>query len=462
MDLKEKLRLLKAARTRNEVDQDSTEVDQAPSDVISDPVSDPTSDPIPAPVSAPSSNPISYPETEPRDPLAILGGRTIQTSQGAAYVVERSYSAFHYRGCVCLADAHRMSAEPYVCLCGDDRLGGMNLSRSVFFDTETTGLGVGAGTYVFLVGLGSFRDDQFIIRQYFLRDYGEEPAFLEAVEADLRRFDSLVSFNGKSFDVHLLQNRWIMNGSRFPLDSIPHLDLLHPAQRLWRERLESCSLGSLEEAILGTGRTGDVPGYLIPALYFRYLDIGDAESLLPVFEHNRLDILSLVALGVVMGRRVSDPIDWTLPGLDLFSLGRLHESRGNYAESIQYYEAALEADLPESARGKVLHRLSMLHKRLRQHEEAHRIWLSLVEHRGSYSLFPYIELAKYYEHRLKDPASAREVVLKAVEVVSRRRSVTRSDVSARAAVETDLQDLYRRLARLESKLRRASGFDVIR
>lgn len=429
MDLKEKLRSLKAGKTRDDrrLEGSADGGPEGPSEL----------DGLPA----------------LGDPLAVLGGRTIQTSRGSTHVVERGYSTAYYRGCICLADAQKMSAEPYVCLCGDDRLAGMDLTRSVFFDTETTGLGVGAGTYVFLVGLGSFNDDQFVIRQYFLRDYSEEPAFLEAIEADLRRFESLVSFNGKSFDVHLLQNRYILNGGRSPFDGLPHLDLLHPAQRLWRERLESCSLGSLEEAILGAGRVGDVPGYLIPALYFRYLDIGDAESLVPVFEHNRLDILSLVALAVLMGRRVSEPIDWTLHGLDLFSLGRLHESRGNYAESIECYEAALEAELPETARGKVLQRLSLLHKRLRQHEEAHRIWLSLVNSRGSYSLFPYIELAKYYEHRLRDFAGAREVVLKAIDVVSRRRALARTDDMGRAALERDLLDLHHRLARLESKLR---------
>ncbi|MCX7625649.1 MAG: ribonuclease H-like domain-containing protein, partial [Candidatus Sumerlaeaceae bacterium] len=152
------------------------------------------------------------------------------------------------------------------------------LTRMAFLDTETTGLGGVTGTYAFLVGIGFFRLEwpegaatpqraHFVCEQYFMEDYPHEAAMLELVAARLREFDMLVTFNGAGYDLPLLQARATLNRKRLPLN-LPHLDLLWPARRLWRRRLGSCSLASLERHVLGVRRTNDVPGAEIPYIYF--------------------------------------------------------------------------------------------------------------------------------------------------------------------------------------------------
>ena len=143
-------------------------------------------------------------------------------------------------------------------------------------DVETTGLVGGTGTYVFLVGLGTFEDSAFHLRQFFLAGLGGERAMLAAVAEVLAGCRALVSFNGRWFDLPLLETRLTL--SRLPAlhQGLPHLDLLYPARRLYRRRLPSCRLVSLEEALLGLEREDDIPGCAIPALYFDYVRRGEA------------------------------------------------------------------------------------------------------------------------------------------------------------------------------------------
>src|SRR6185295_326430 len=136
-------------------------------------------------------------------------------------------------------------------LSGEAELAGFDLSRAAFLDTETTGLAGGTGTAAFLIGLGFVEDERFVVRQYFMRDYHEEAALLRGLAEDLARFRHLVTFNGRTFDIPLLESRYAMNRERFPLGKARHFDLLFPARRLWKARLESCRLQVLEAALLG-------------------------------------------------------------------------------------------------------------------------------------------------------------------------------------------------------------------
>jgi uncharacterized protein YprB with RNaseH-like and TPR domain len=149
----------------------------------------------------------------------------------------------------------------------------------VFFDTETTGLSGGTGTYAFLIGLGTIEPDRVVVRQYVMRDYDEELALLEAVGNQLAQHDALVTYNGKSFDVPLIETRFI--ASRRPLDVIPpaHLDLLHPTRRLLRGQLDRCALSDVERAVLGFRRFEDLPSWMIPSVYFQFVREGDARLL---------------------------------------------------------------------------------------------------------------------------------------------------------------------------------------
>jgi len=122
-------------------------------------------------------------------------------------------------------------------------------------DTETTGLAGGAGTYIFLVGVGYFEGDQFYVRQYFMRDYNEERALLSALNDLLANFKAVVTYNGKTFDLPLMESRYIMSGMKMSLKDPYHFDLLYPARRLWKRRLMSCSLSTVEREILKVSRS---------------------------------------------------------------------------------------------------------------------------------------------------------------------------------------------------------------
>jgi uncharacterized protein len=164
----------------------------------------------------------------------------------------------------------------------------------LFLDTETTGLAGGTGTYVFLLGIAYFAEGELVLRQHLLHDIGHERAFVAALQNEVERFHACASYNGKSFDLPLLRTRWVMTlRSEITVDE-SHLDLLHPARRLWRDRFGSTGLKQLEESLFDEGRINDIPGALIPDAYFHYLRTRDPAIIAPVLEHNARDIVSLV------------------------------------------------------------------------------------------------------------------------------------------------------------------------
>lgn len=274
-----------------------------------------------------------------------------------------------------------------------------------FLDTETSGLAGGTGTFAFLVGIGRYTQEGFELAQFFMRDPAEEPALLAAVSAYLSGCRALVTFNGKAFDAPLLNTRYTLQGITSPLAEIVHFDLLPLARRLWRERLPSRTLGYLENAILGHTRTQEeVPGWLIPEMYFEYLRSGDARPLAGVFYHNAMDILSLAALFRYIVRLLADPLtEPFLDPLDMISLGRLFEDLGYDEIAAQLYRNGLDHGLPESHRWATLERLSLLYKRRGDWEAALTLW---QEAAASGQVFACVELAKYFEHRRREYAEA--------------------------------------------------------
>src|SRR5262249_23063626 len=240
-------------------------------------------------------------------------------------------------------------------LTGEPELEGFDLNEAVFLDTETTGLAGGAGTAAFLIGVGYVPGSRFVVRQYFMRDYHEEGALLEALDQELRRFKRIVTFNGKMFDVPLLDARFRLNRGRFPLTDAPHLDLLHPARRLWKLRLDSCRLQSLEVELLGLRRVGDISGDQIPTIYFDWVRRQDARALARVFEQNRQDILSLAALAVLACRWVDE--GQAEDPRDIFSLARVLERAHLFERCQQEYRRTLTLD-SGPLRGPALMRLA--------------------------------------------------------------------------------------------------------
>jgi hypothetical protein len=312
----------------------------------------------------------------------------------------------------------------------------------------------------FLIGIGYFAGMTFRIEQFFLRDPSEERAMLGALGDVLHRFEALITFNGKCFDWPIVETRHSIARLRLRPAAPLHLDLLYPARRLYRRRIGSCALGALERAILRLPpRVGDVPGWLIPTLYFDYLRTRDARPLVPVFEHNRRDILSMLALATTMARSVADPLrDAAIEPLDLVSLGHFFDEAGIPVRAAQCYERAiaglcLERDTRpldhhgvQIDHGEVITRLAGVYRRLRAVDRAVELWETLIR-AGAGTIVPYVELAKYHEHRRRDTARAAELTAAAL----RRHELARP-FTPPARYATDRRDLEHRLERLRRRI----------
>jgi uncharacterized protein YprB with RNaseH-like and TPR domain len=342
----------------------------------------------------------------------IASGRFVDTGDGSTYIIEQDYTIDYIQGEVGL----RLSTKPQTIAewAGDQQITEHDPESLVFLDTETSGLAGGTGTFAFLVGVGRYTSTGFHLAQFFMRDPIEEPALLLALEEFLAPCRTIVSFNGKAFDVPLLDTRYILQGWKSPFKDFSHIDLLHLARRLWRDRLPSRTLANLEVQILHTSRTDEeIPGWMIPQIYFDYLRDGDARPLLRVFYHNAMDVVSLAALLNHTSLLLETP--FSLPeneSIDLAAIGRLMEDLGHTDRAFECYERCLQANLPDEILNDTLQRLSFLHKRNNNYAEALPLWEQAVVRNQVYA---YEELAKYYEHHALDLEKARKWTLEALD-----------------------------------------------
>ena len=385
------------------------------------------------------------PPPRPRKPYPIervVPGRFQETPHGEVYVVEKRYPLEHQHGCATL----RITAPLRIIAewAREPCLADVELDTFVFLDTETTGLAGGTGTYAFLVGVGRYDGQEFHLAQFFMRDPVEEPALLAALTEFLQPCQALVTFNGKGFDVPLLNARYIANGEQSPLASLAHLDLLPLARRLWRPRLPSRALGYLEEHILGLVRDQeDVPGWVIPSLYFGYLRSGDARSMKSVFYHNAVDVLSLAALLSHIAELLDDPLNGAVVhGLDLVAMGKMFENLGRLGKAAQLYKHGLAHDLPEEIHWDTVRRLSFAQKRRGNLSAAIALWREAA---GSGQIYAHVELAKFYEHKQRDYSEAAQWTHEALALVN-------APDFPRHLCSRWLADLEHRLARLHRKL----------
>jgi uncharacterized protein YprB with RNaseH-like and TPR domain len=314
----------------------------------------------------------------------------------------------------------------------------------VFFDLETTGLGGGAGTYAFLVGCGWFDNDGgFVTRQYLLVSIADERSMLAAVAGELARAGALVSFNGKSFDAPMLETRYLYHRLEWAAACLPHLDMLHVARRFWRggppiaphgPAESSCSLLALERQPLDTPRQGDVPGFEIPARYFHFVRTGDARPLAAVFEHNRLDLLSLAALTARALHLVSAGPDQTADAREALALGWIYARAGLDARGRRAYERAIDLSSRDHTRPasssaaairvEALRSLALLLRRSRSYEQAAGCWRQILEVRGCpgpVAREANAALAIHHEHRVRDLAAAKDFALRSLEHVTHQR-----------------------------------------
>lgn len=334
--------------------------------------------------------------------------RLVETEAGSFVVRERRYPLTHEHGFYALGDlAGRAGRLNRV----SRRHAGMQPVDShrglLFFDTETTGLGVGAGNVPFMIGLGFYEETEFIVRQLFVRDPGEEQAMLHYFRDMLERFTHLVSYNGKSFDWPILANRYVLHRIPFEPNRPEHLDLLYIARNLWRNSLDSCRLSRVEEGRLGIRRDDDLPGHMAPIVYFQYLADGDVAPLEGVFRHNECDVLTLAALSAHLGAVLSGEASWAkMEAEDLYRTGLWLLDSGLPDLAEQPFAALLNR--PEESVGYEV-QLAMAYKRMRRYDKAVPLWekaagrmlagsrLSVTEQ----SLEPMVELAIYHEHHSK-------------------------------------------------------------
>jgi uncharacterized protein len=383
----------------------------------------------------------------------VVPGRYHTTQGGETYLVDQYFSADHRYGKAPIGIRSSLqtlaqwaaggSAELY------EKIHSCSTNSFAFLDIETTGLVGGTGVYPFLVGIGRFEEGGFHLAQFFMSDPASEPAHLLAIDEFLAPCETLVTYNGKSFDGPMLTTRFITQGWKSPLLEPAHLDLLHLARRVWRERLQSKTLGSVETLILGAQRTeDDVPGWMIPQLYFDYLHTGDAAPLKSVFYHNAMDVLALAAMLNHVNDLLESALDLQpIEPLELLGVARLYEDLGRVEEACQAYHTCLEASLPAEQFWDALQRLSFLHKRRDEYKEAVDYWKIAA---GGKQLYAFVELAKYYEHQLKNYSEALHWTQSALE------HVTSSSLPTMSRLEWQ-HELEHRRARL---LRKSAGLDL--
>jgi len=297
----------------------------------------------------------------------------------------------------------------------------------LFLDTETTGLSGGSGTYAFLVGLAWWEGGGLEIEQLFMREYSEERSLLLALRERIAEHPVLVTFNGKSFDWPLLETRYRINRKISVPTPRAHLDFLHPARNLWRLRLGSVRLSELERHVLGWDRGADLLSGVIPQIYFDYLRGGPPERLVPVLNHNQMDLRGLAALSTRILRLLSDAENLGQDGLELFGVSRICDRRGEQTRARHLYEKSIASFLPSETDRVARRLLARLAKRQGDFELACELWKdALGNSRHGYEA--YEQLAIYYERKARDPEQAREIVEQALNEL--RRALQVGDIAS--------------------------------
>jgi len=372
---------------------------------------------------------------------SVVAGNIHPTPRGDAFVSEQVFGDDYLHGGVSPYSSFPLSFISQ--WANDPRIADMPVHKFAFLDTETSGVSGGTGTLAFLVGVARFIDDKFVLKQFFLRDPSEEPAMLEALIHFLAPCEGLVTFNGKSFDAPLLVTRYKMHRIPLPFKDYAHIDLLPLARRLWRDRLPSRALKYLEEHVLGFTRSSEeVPGYEVPWLYFDYLRTGDARPLGGVFYHNAMDVVAMAALLGHVSELLADPYNGRVEhGLDFIALGKLYEDLGHWDEAARLFERGLEIGLEEADFGVAVKRISALQKKRGDLNQAVRLW---EEAAAKGHIYAHIELAKYYEHKLRDVTASIQWA------ASARREVEKADLPAYVRKHW-LHEIDHRLERLQRK-----------
>jgi uncharacterized protein YprB with RNaseH-like and TPR domain len=332
----------------------------------------------------------------------------------------------------------------------------------LFLDTETTGLAGGTGTYAFLVGMAWWDAGGLQVEQLFLRDLYEEHSLLLELSERIAERPVLVTFNGKSFDWPLLENRFTMTRAIRVPQLMAHLDLLHPARALWKLRLGSVRLVELERHVLDAARLGwhredDVPSSLIPQHYFNYLRGGTARPLAGVVKHNQMDLRGLAALfgkiNSLLERRESGFGE--TDSLDLFGLSKFLHRQGEKELAHSACVHALDRGLPEEFRPEATRELALMARRRGDAERAAGLWEELVGNPQE-TILACEQLAIYYERGARDFFRAIEFTRRGLKALERQLAGCR-DPYARARQGRLERKFVCRLERLQHRIKSANA-----
>jgi len=380
----------------------------------------------------------------------VLGGANLRTPLGECWRVQTVYHKSFRHGRAVLSELLDHKGVNLELVSRGALSDPLNPEDLIFLDTETTGLAGGTGTYVFLAGVGRFSGDKFTINQFLMRDFAQERALLWAVDRELSRGGVLVTYNGATYDAPLLSSRFVMQRLPTVLGELRHLDLLHVVRRLFKRRIGSCALTNVETSLLGHHRVDDLPGHLIPGIFFQYLRSRDPAPLVKVLEHNVSDILALVAVLVEAIRLAVKPSG--KEGLDLLSLGAFYQDMGLEREAAGFFRLALDSSVPPMYRRELLRRAGLCYKRLGLFDEAEKVWRTMIRESFLPDLHPYEELAKLYEHRKRDYFQARNWVQEAAAKLQTARSLGLISIGG-----NEMGRISHRLSRLERKIRKSAA-----
>ncbi len=319
----------------------------------------------------------------------------------------------------------------------------------LFLDLETTSLSIGTGNYPFMIGLGCVKDESFVIDQFFMHNFGVEGTILKYVLSYFRQAGGIVTYNGKTFDMPLIKNRYRINRvQQFPLD-ITAVDLLYSCRRIFKSLYENCTLKTMEERVLGVIRRDDIPGWLIPEVFFSYQRYGETERIPVVIEHNRMDIESMLMLFFVLNRIYTaiEKRDY-----ESFHSGALINianylykiDMDSFLDLISYLGNDIFKDRS------LFKKYSTALKRTKRFDEALSLWES------EKSIFSLEELAKHYEHRKREFERSLAYCDSAVTLLKRGIFSFRGERLESGAVDFYTIRFLKRIERLHRKLERYS------
>ncbi|MBZ0274288.1 ribonuclease H-like domain-containing protein [bacterium] len=343
--------------------------------------------------------------------------RRVDTPFGPVSIAETTFAAGAFYGLARLSDLLETPREHLAHVFGLDDAGGLAPADSLSLDIETAGHPSGAGAFAFMIGLAYYEGRDFVLRQIFCASAEEEAAslWLFAEHAAARRF--LFTYNGRGFDVPFLARRMRHFGMDPAFAFMPNLDVLLPARRVWKGAAADCRLTTLEREVLRVTRRRDIPSWQIPETYGEYVRQRNVRLLRSTFDHNLYDVATMPALAARMASAAfcPDPDEAGLSPIESAGIARLHLWRKDEAQAAPFLEHAARdgGDHGREAR----RQLALIFKRAKQPDRAARHWEAIVEAIESGAPFDgtaFIELARYHERTRKDPAAAREVVIRAL------------------------------------------------